>query len=300
MLKQTQQKTKRGWLERAAGNNPLLVQALGLTVVIVGAGSLLSALWVSVIVAVHLIICEVLAAAALKKVPEWLRIAIYFALGLLIAAPAAYWLDRSGSTSVVALRIFTPLLAANTITVARCERYGVYQTVPKALKDGVANALGFTAVAVVIGFVRELLGAGTLMGRSIMAVHIRGFLMPFGGFLLLGIMAAGLKFVLQLTGQQEAEEAMELVPEDRVERLEKKQQLIEQEEAPAQELKPDEEEWDGNGEDGDTPPKPIPVDQILNDLDGIDIALDDTKGTAQGEKLSMEELEHLLDDLGNH
>ena len=294
MLKQTQQKTKRGWLERAAGNNPLLVQALGLTVVIVGAASLISALWVSMIVAVHLIICEVLAAAALKKVPEWLRIAIYFALGLAIATPTAYWLDRSGSTSMVVLRIFTPLLAANTITVARCERYGVYQTVPKALKDGIANALGFTAVALVVGFVRELLGAGTLMGRSVMTVHIRGFLMPFGGFLLLGVMAAGLKFILQLTGQQEAEEAMELVPEDRVERLEKKQQLIEQEEQPTPE--PEEEQ----DEEEDVLPKPIPVDQILNDLDGIDLALDDVNGTALSEKLSMEALEHLLDDLSDN
>jgi len=299
MLKQTQQKTKRGWLERAAGNNPLLVQALGLTVVIVGATNLVSALLVSLIVAVHLIICEVLAAAALKKVPEWLRIAIYFALGLVIAAPAAYWLDRSGSTSMVVLRIFTPLLAANTITVARCERYGVYQTVPKALKDGVANALGFTAVAVVVGFLRELLGAGTVMGRSVMAVHIRGFLMPFGGFLLLGIMAAGLKFILQLTGQQEAEEAMELVPEDRVERLEKKQQLIEQEEQPE---RPDEEpEQGGEDEEEYTPPKPIPVDQILGDLDGIEFDFDDVRGDApaRGGKLSMDELEHLLDDISN-
>jgi len=299
MLKQTQQKTKPGWLERAAGNNPLLVQALGLTVVIVGATSLISALWVSVIVAVHLIICEVLAAAALKKVPEWLRIAIYFALGLVIVTPAAYWLDRSGSTSMVVLRIFTPLLAVNTITVARCERYAVYQTVPKALKDGVANALGFTAVALVVGFVRELLGAGTLMGRSIMTVHIRGFLMPFGGFLLLGVMAAGLKFILQLTGQQEAEEAMELVPEDRVERLEKKQQLIEQEEAPPA---PEPEEPEQEEEADYTPPKPIPVDQILGDLDGIDLDPDIVRGAAliRGEKLSMEELEHLLDELSDN
>ena len=306
MTQTQQQKAKRGWLERAAGNNPLLAQALGLTVVIVGATSLVSALWVSAIVAVHLILCETLAAAALKKVPEWLRIAIYFALGLAIASPAAYWLDRSGSTSMAVLRIFTPLLAANTITVARCERYGVYQTVPKAMKDGIANALGFTAVAVVIGIIRELAGAGTLLGRPIMAVHIRGILMPFGGFLLLGAMAAGLKFVLQLTGRQEAEEAMELVPEDRIERLEKKQQLIEQPEPPEQEEppapEPDAEEQNGEEAREHDLPKPIPVEQILGDLDGIEFDFDSVQGEAvpHGEKLSMEELEHLLDELSNN
>jgi len=301
---------KRSWLERAVGRNPLLVQAVGLTVVIIGATSLLSALLVSAIVAVHLILCECIAAAALKKVPEWLRVAIYFALGIAIAAPATYVLDQAGSASLATLRVFTPLLAVNTITVARCERYAVRHSVRRALRDGIANALGFAAVAITIGAAREILGAGTLWGRSVSAVHIRGFLMPYGGFLLLGAMAAALKFFLRVLGRQGVEEAMELAPENRLERLEKKQQLIEQEE-PAPEPLPEagplpapeddvlEELYEELFQEY-TPPKPIPVERILGDLDELKLeklAVSEEKTrTAVEKKLLMEELESLLDE----
>jgi len=296
---------KRSWLERAVGRNPLLVQAVGLSVVIIGATSLLSALWVSLIVAVHLILCEVIAAAALKKVPEWLRVAIYFALGIAIAAPATYFLDQAGSVSLATLRVFTPLLAANTIAVTRCERYAVRVSVLKALRDGIANALGFAAVAAAIGAAREILGAGTLWGRSVSAVHIRGFLMPYGGFLLLGAAAAALKFFLRVLGRQGVEEAMELAPEDRLERLEKKQQLMELEEPtpePAPEEKPLPEQEDDILEAYQLylPKKPIPVERILGDLEGIQLeklaAVEERAKTAAEKRLLMEELESLLDE----
>jgi len=304
---QVRQTGGRAWLSRAIGNNPLLVQAVGLTVVIIGATSLLSALWVSAIVAVHLVLCEVLAAAALKNVPEWLRVGIYFALGIAIAAPATYWLDQAGNAALATLRVFTPLLAANTVAVARCERYAVHHSVYKALRDGIANALGFAAAAVVAGALRELLGAGALFGKSIRyvsAAHIRGFVMPFGGFLLLGAMAAGLKFFLQALGQQGAEEAMELAPEDRLERLEKKQQLMEPEEPePEPEEEPEPElalEPEPEPPPDYRPPRPIPVEQILEGLDDIRLerlaASEEKYKTAAEKKLLMEELESLLDE----
>lgn len=302
---------KRNWLERVLGNNPLLVQALGLTVVIMGATSLPSALWASLIVAVHLLLCECIAAAALKKVPEWLRVAIYFALGVAIAVPATYWLDHAGSAALATLRIVTPLFATNTVAVVRCERFAVRKTVPKALRDAIANALGFTAVAALAGALRELLGAGTLWGRPLSTVHIRGFLMPYGGFLILGGLAAGLKFFLRILGRQDVEEAMELAPEDRLERLEKKQQLLEAPDLPApaevpppenlspEELPPEE------AADGYTPPKHIPVEHILEGgyllnldeiaLERLYVKEEKNRSAAEMNQL-MEELETLLEE----
>ena len=319
-----QAKPKRDWLERIVGNNPLLVQAVGLTVAIIGATSLQAALWTSAVVAVHLVLCELIAAAMLKQAPEWLRVAIYFALGIAIAAPATYWLDHAGSAALATLRIITPLFAANTITVARCERFAVRKTVPKALRDAIANALGFAAVAVTAGALREILGAGTIWRRPVSAVHIRGFLMPYGGFLVLGVMAAGLKLLLPRLGRQGMEEAMELAPEDRLRRLEKKQRLLEppppeppvlaepfapdpgpEEERPPgplpEELPPEQKIKSAGAY---IPPKRIPVQHILGDLDDIELeriyAKEEKNRTAAEMKLLMEELETLLDELNPH
>ena len=81
----------RRWLASAALQNPVLVQATGLTAVIVAATTLQGALLVSVVAALHLILCALLA-SLMKPVPSWLRVAIYFAIGLAIACPAAYFM----------------------------------------------------------------------------------------------------------------------------------------------------------------------------------------------------------------
>ena len=97
------------WLANAVLQNPILVQAAGLTPVIVATTSLQGAVWVSAVVALHLIICELLAASAMKRVPSWLRVAVYFAIGLCISCPAAYLLDRLTANYTALLHVFMPL-----------------------------------------------------------------------------------------------------------------------------------------------------------------------------------------------
>jgi Na+-translocating ferredoxin:NAD+ oxidoreductase RnfE subunit len=202
------------------------MQALGLTPVIAAATTLRASLWIAALTALHLILCEPLAAALLKKVPVWLRAAIVYLLGLAIACPVTWWLDQSDAASLTALRVFLPLLAANAITIVRCERFAVHHTIAESLRDALTNALGFALAAAVCGAARELLGYGSIWGYTITSrLAIRGVWMPFGGFLMLGAMAAALKYILRVLANhgivRGAEEAMALAPEDRIERLEK-------------------------------------------------------------------------------
>jgi len=237
---------KRSWASGALLQNPVLVQAIGLTPVIVATTTVYEALWVSALSALHIFLCEALAATVLKKLPEWLRVGIYYAIGLGISCPATYLLDHSElPASAALLRLFVPLMALNSMAVARCERFAVRHTLGEGLRDAAANALGFTLVAVCAGVIREGLGMGSLFGRAISPLlRIRGFWMPFGGFLLLGAMAALLKAVLQRMASQGiytgAEVRMDLAPEDRRERLEKSRRLLTEdgEEEPEEALSP--------------------------------------------------------------
>jgi len=326
-------KTNRRWLAGAALQNPILVQAAGLTAVIVAASTLQGALWVSAVTAAHLIICELLA-SAMKRVPSWLRVAVYFAIGLAIACPMTYLVDYltdylyllgmnslAGPAALAPLRVFLPLMAVNALTAVRCERYAILHTPGDALRDAVANSLGYAAVAILTGAVRELLGYGTLLGFQLSKnLHIRGVWMPFGGFLLLGAMAAVLKVILRSLSARGiytgAEKALELAPEDRLERLEKTRQLLIAEVkeaiktknenveikdgAQAEEEPPKEETEEAQAEEAPAKPR-MPVEAILREYgpENGNEALSQmaSQPLTEEEKLRLVlELEELLDD----
>ena len=326
------------WLAGAALQNPVLVQATGLTAVIVAGTTVQGALIISVVAALHLILCEPLA-ALMKRVPSWLRVAIYFAIGLAIACPAAFLMDnlmdvlndhgfRQGLTGALApLRVFLPLMAVNALTASRCERYAILHTPGDALCDALANSLGYAVAALLAGCTRELLGYGSLWGVQLsQTLRIQGAWMPFCGFLLLGAMAALLKVILRALSvrgvYKGAEKALELAPEDRLERLEKTRQLLiadvkeaeekiknenaemrneEPEEALEEEIEELAEET--AEEEQEEQPKPhMPVDAILREYgldndDGEALAEMTAQPLTEDEKLRLVlELEELLDD----
>ncbi|MCL2298805.1 MAG: hypothetical protein FWC27_01505 [Firmicutes bacterium] len=325
-------KKSRRWLAGAALQNPVLVQAAGLTAVIVAAKTLQGALWISAITGLHLILCELLA-SVMKRVPAWLRVAVYFVIGLAISCPTAYLLDRLTANYSAALAVFMPLMAANALTAMRCERYAILHTPGDALRDAFSNAVGFTAAAVLVGGARELLGYGTLWGVQLSEnLHLRGAWMPFGGFLLLGAMAGVLKVVLRALSVRGiyagAEKALELAPEDRLERLEKTRRLLiadvkagleeaeiqdeneenaadinteapapEPEPAPEEESEEEPEEEPGEEAPEERRPRKIPVDDILREygLGGSDDGL--PRAMTEDDKMRLVlELEELLDE----
>ena len=64
--------------------------------------------------------------------------------------------------------------------------------------DGICQGLGYTAVLLVMCFIRELLGAGTLAGVRIIpeAFPIGVLTLPVGGFLVLGFLIAAMQWAL--------------------------------------------------------------------------------------------------------
>ncbi|MCL2106347.1 MAG: hypothetical protein FWH26_04705 [Oscillospiraceae bacterium] len=234
---------KPSWTSDAFLQNPILVQAIGLAPVVAAATTLRASLIISLVCAAQLVVCEPLAGAVLKKLPGWLRVAVYYVLGLALTLPLLYWLELRGDVAVTTLGLYLPLLALNSLTAVRCERFAVLHTPAECLRDALANALGYAAVALVVGVIRETLGRGSIWGREFMSMNIRGLWMPFGGFLLVGALAALLKVILRFLSERGiysgADEAMELELDDRQERLEKTQRLLENKEPePAPEPEP--------------------------------------------------------------
>lgn len=91
------------------------------------------------------------------------------------------------------LGLFIPLIVVNCLILARAEAYASKNAVVPSIFDGLGMGLGFTVALTIIGVIREILGAGTLFGLSVMPASydpaIIMILAP-GAFFTLGILMA--------------------------------------------------------------------------------------------------------------
>ncbi|MBQ3141691.1 MAG: electron transport complex subunit E [Clostridia bacterium] len=91
------------------------------------------------------------------------------------------------------LGIYLPLIVVNCIILARAEMFASKNAVLASFLDGLGMGIGFTAALVLMGAVRELLGAGTLFGVTVTANVIEPmliFILPPGGFFVFGVLIA--------------------------------------------------------------------------------------------------------------
>ncbi len=171
--------------------NPVLVQVIGICPIVAATVSLLAAAVLAAITVLLLIICETFASVALKRVPAWIRVAIYMVIGLLIACPAMYFMDTRNYEVVTSIGIYLPLLAVSSLAALRCEKFAVKNNPLVSFIDALSAGSGYSAVFLTVGAIRELLGSGTIGGRVIFGnPAASGMLMTFGGFIVLGLLAA--------------------------------------------------------------------------------------------------------------
>jgi len=188
---------RSGVRDSALVKNPVLFEAIGLAPVVSMAVSLKSAIMLAAVSCAELIVIELFACLALKKVKSYFRVAIYAVLGVLVNIPFFMFFERFTPNEAISAGIFLPLLAVNSLVALHCERFAVKNTFKNTFVDALAASAGYAFVALVVGGLREILGSGTVYSVDLrLPVQLKGFLMPFGGFLLLGVFAAALKAVL--------------------------------------------------------------------------------------------------------
>lgn len=174
--------------------NPLLFEAIGLCPVVAIAHSLKLAVFLAVVTAIELIVCEFLASMLLKNVRRYWRVALYAVFGVAIIFPIMYLTNRLFPDLSANFGVYLPLMAVNSLIALHCERVAVKNDVKTSLIDAVSASLSYGVVAIIVGLLRELLGNGTIWGHSLnIPFRLPAFLLPFSGILLMGFLAAGLK-----------------------------------------------------------------------------------------------------------
>jgi Na+-transporting NADH:ubiquinone oxidoreductase subunit D len=175
-------------------NNPVAVQILGICSALAVTNRLENSLVMGAAL-VFVCVCSNLFVSLLRKlVPFRIRmlaeVAIIATFVIIFDEflKAFYW-DMSKQ-----LGPYVGLIITNCIIMGRAEAFAMQNPPILAVVDGAANGLGYAAVLVVIGFFRELLGTGQLMGLTVLdsrwyAPNHLMLLAP-GAFLTLGIAVA--------------------------------------------------------------------------------------------------------------
>lgn len=99
---------------------------------------------------------------------------------------AAYMPEAYGK-----MGIFVKLIVAFAIITMRLEMFACKESVNDSFWDGLGMGLGFMVGMVVIGFFRELLGSGAILGYDVLGFKpLLFFILPSAGFFVVGLMMA--------------------------------------------------------------------------------------------------------------
>jgi Na+-transporting NADH:ubiquinone oxidoreductase subunit D len=99
------------------------------------------------------------------------------------------------------LSVFVGLIITNCIVMGRAEAFAMQNPPVLSFFDGIGNGLGYSAMLIMLGIVRELFGSGKLMGFEIIPVINDGgwyqpnglLLLPPSAFFLIGLFIWGLR-----------------------------------------------------------------------------------------------------------
>ena len=195
--------------------NPVFGLYLGCCSTLAITTSLNNAIGMGVSVIIVLILSNVIISMMRKIIPDEIRIPVYIVVIAALVKSIELLIKAYASSIDAALGLFLPLIVVNCIILGRAEAYASKNKVLPSALDGVCMGLGFGFALVLMGFFRELLGAGTVLsGLSTLLpflsfIPAEGFaipglsanpavmmILPAGGFLMMGFIFAVIQKIM--------------------------------------------------------------------------------------------------------
>ncbi|MFK5912842.1 MAG: electron transport complex subunit E [Woeseiaceae bacterium] len=147
-------------------NNPAFVQLLGLCPLLAVSNTVINALGLGLATTLTLVASNMM----VSIIRNWVRPEIRIPVFVLIIASTVTIIELSMNAwfheLYNILGIFIPLIVTNCAIIARAEAFASKNTVPYSMLDGLFMGLGFTAVLVTLGAMREVIGFGTLFQQA--------------------------------------------------------------------------------------------------------------------------------------
>ncbi len=170
--------------------NPIFRVLLGLCPTLAVSNSIKNAIGMGLAATFVLVCSNIIISIIRKGVPAKIRIPIYIVVIATFVTVVELVMKAFSPALFKALGIFVPLIVVNCIILGRAEAFASKNNVFLSIFDGLGMGIGFTLALVLLGFVRELLGDGKLLGFPVMGIEFKPMLimiMSPGAFLTLGL-----------------------------------------------------------------------------------------------------------------
>jgi len=187
---------KKVVIDPLVDNNPVTLQMLGICSALAVTTALLPAL----LMCVALTSVAALSCAAISlirhRIPNNIRIIVQMTIIASLVILTDQLLRAYAFETSKQLSVFVGLIITNCIVLGRAEAFAMKNPVGPSFLDGLGNGLGYSLILIAVATLRELFGAGTLLGYPILELTQNGgwyeanglMLLPPSAFFIIGLL----------------------------------------------------------------------------------------------------------------
>lgn len=184
-------------------NNPIALQILGICSALAVTSSLKVTLVMCVALTLVTAFSSLLISAIRNHIPGSIRIIVQMVIIASLVIVVDQFLKAYAFAISKQLSVFVGLIITNCIVMGRAEAFAMKNPPIPSFIDGIGNGLGYSVVLIAVAVVRELFGAGKLLGFEILPLVTEGgwynpnglLLLPPSAFFLIGLLIWGLRSV---------------------------------------------------------------------------------------------------------
>ncbi len=155
---------KEAFIKPLNGENPILVQVLGICSALAVTSQLKPAIVMGLAVTIITAFSNVIISIIRNTIPQRIRIIVQLVVVAALVTIVSQVLKAFAYDVSVQLSVYVGLIITNCILMGRLEAFAMMNKPWPSFLDGVGNGLGYALILVIVGAVREFLGRGSLLG----------------------------------------------------------------------------------------------------------------------------------------
>ena len=155
---------KEAFIKPLNGDNPILVQVLGICSALAVTSQMKPAIVMGLAVTIITAFSNVIISIIRNTIPQRIRIIVQLVVVAALVTIVSQVLKAFAYDVSVQLSVYVGLIITNCILMGRLEAFAMMNKPWSSFLDGVGNGLGYALILVIVGAVREFLGRGSLLG----------------------------------------------------------------------------------------------------------------------------------------
>ena len=158
---------KEAFIKPLNGDNPVLVQVLGICSALAVTSQLKPAIVMGLAVTIITAFSNVIISIIRNTIPQRIRIIVQLVVVAALVTLVSEVLKAFAYDVAMQLSVYLGLIITNCILMGRLEAFAMTNNAWDSLLDGLGNGLGYAIILVIVAVIRELLGSGQLLGFQV-------------------------------------------------------------------------------------------------------------------------------------